>query len=138
MFDNDYNRASGKDNLICSDYKFDKEGVGYCSGGKCATTFSKGFAYYLREKLPGSFVGDDINLDYVRGIVNISNSDQVGKTPDLNLLKDIKSFQGIELFSGLRSFLIYNGVFGEINLSRNQKLENLLIKNDNSLTELPL
>jgi hypothetical protein len=86
------------------------------------------FLAYLKEKIPGAFVGDEMNI----------NSDEVATLTRINVInKKVINFEGIQYFTALEEFNCTYNLAPTLDLSKNTKLRYLVCW-ENRLTALDL
>jgi len=86
------------------------------------------FLAYLKEKIPGAFVGDEMNI----------KSDEVATLTRINVInKKVINFEGIQYFSALEEFNCTYNLAPTLDLSKNTKLKYLVCW-ENRLTALDL
>lgn len=86
------------------------------------------FLTYLKEKIPGAFTGDEMDI----------NSDHVATLTRINVInKKVINFEGIGYFKNLEEFNCTYNLAAKLDLSKNKKLR-LLVCWENRLTDLDL
>lgn len=86
------------------------------------------FLAYLKEKIPGAFTGDEMNI----------NSDEVATLTRINVInKKVINFEGIGYFTNLEEFNCTYNLAATLDLSKNTKLKYLVCW-ENRLTALDL
>ena len=86
------------------------------------------FLAYLKEKIPGAFVGDEMNI----------NSDEVATLTRINVInKKVINFGGIGYFTALEEFNCTYNLAATLDLSKNTKLKYFVCW-ENRLTSLDL